>query len=190
MLVTGDTEYSSVEIGDLNEERSELSALSHSSSIETLLSIKSISPKRQAHSLTSSHGSVQHDMNGNPEYEQTEEDEAETPESHSPLPPQILISASKDSSQNMFDAAAMLDNNDLPLLYILRLICKSFLLLGKPGSLIHDRQVRVSLKSLALGCIASIFSLCPKLVLCKISQVSDAGDCWICNCCWLIFCNH
>lgn len=166
VLVTGDTDYSNVEIGDLNEERSEMSTLSHSSSIETLLSIKSISPKHLPHSLGASRGSIQHDMNGNPEYDQTELDESDTRETSSPAPQPS--SASKIPASTL-DIGSQLDSDEIPLVYVLRLLCKNFLLQGQNGALISDRQVRVSLKSLALGCITSIFTLCPRLVLLSLS---------------------
>ena len=47
VIVTTDSDYTNMEIGDVGgEERSEISTLSHSSSVETLNSIKSLSPKR------------------------------------------------------------------------------------------------------------------------------------------------
>uniref|UniRef100_A0A061QFU3 Putative huntingtin n=1 Tax=Cupiennius salei TaxID=6928 RepID=A0A061QFU3_CUPSA len=50
---------------------------------------------------------------------------------------------------------------DVPLKYCIRLLCSSFLLSGSPGSCIPDRNVRISIKSLALGCLSNIFSLYP-----------------------------
>ena len=170
VMVTSDTDYSNVEIGDLNEERSELSTLSHSSSVETLQSIKSISPKRLEPQAGGSHGSIQHDMNGNPEYDQLEQDDGPGP---------LAAAASqtpKDGDDKGLDIGSLLDADELPLLYILRAVCKAFLLKGEVGQLVHDRHVRVSLKSLALGCVASIFSLCPKLALQKLVPSDKSGE--------------
>ncbi|XP_030750206.1 huntingtin isoform X2 [Sitophilus oryzae] len=48
------------------------------------------------------------------------------------------------------------------LLYCTRLITKSFLLNGLPGNYISDKLVRVSVKSLALACLSSIFRIYPQ----------------------------
>ena len=212
VLVTSDTDYSNVEIGDLNEERSELSTLSHSSSAETLLSIKSLSPKRQprpsAEGSGGALGSVQHDMNGNPEYDQLEQEEEDadadadadpSDEAQGPLAQAgagtgttttTPSQASKDAGggDRALDVGSLLDADELPLLYVLRLVCRSFLLRGEEGQLVHDRHVRVSLKSLALGCVASVFSLCPRLVLEKLVPSDLFGEtACVCVCCcvWL-----
>ncbi|CAL1269720.1 unnamed protein product [Larinioides sclopetarius] len=52
-------------------------------------------------------------------------------------------------------------DQDIPLKYCTRLLCSSFLLTGTPGYLIPDRNVRISVKSLAIGCLSSVFSLYP-----------------------------
>jgi huntingtin len=65
----------------------------------------------------------------------------------------------------------------MPLLYMLRVVSKSFLLTGEKGQLVHDRHVRVSLKSLALGCVASIYSLCPRLALGKLVASDESSKC-------------
>ncbi|GFS71538.1 huntingtin [Trichonephila clavipes] len=52
-------------------------------------------------------------------------------------------------------------DHDVALKYCTRLLCSSFLLTGTPGYCIPDRNVRISVKSLALGCLSSIFSLYP-----------------------------
>ena len=175
VMVTSDADYSSVEIGDLNEERSEMSTLSHSSSVETLQSIKSISPKRLPPHSEGSRSGVQHDMNGNPEYDQQEQDEADVSEAQGSLVMATLQTA-KDVDDKRPDIGSLLDADELPLLYILRAVCKAFLLKGEAGQLVHDRHVRVSLKSLALGCVASIFSLCPKLALEKLVPSDKSGE--------------
>lgn len=180
VLVTSDNDYTNMEIGDLNDERSErseLSTLSHSSSVETLLSIKSISPKRQPRcGQVEEEGGPQHDMNGNPEYEnqQEERDASETSESTS-----YSLQADgcmADSGKSGFDIGSLTDSEEVPLLYMLRALCKAFLLTGQVGQLVHDRHVRVSLKSLALGCVASVFSLCPRLALCKLVPADESGQ--------------
>jgi hypothetical protein len=83
MLVTSDNDYANIEIGDLNEERSEMSTLSHSSSADTLLSIKSLSSPKRGQVPGGQGSGVQHDMNGNPEYEDQQDEGQEEEDSAS-----------------------------------------------------------------------------------------------------------
>ncbi|XP_064465594.1 huntingtin-like [Ornithodoros turicata] len=50
---------------------------------------------------------------------------------------------------------------DIPIKYCARLLASSFLLTGTPGVLIPDRNVRVSLKVLAVGCLTRCLLLYP-----------------------------
>ncbi|XP_076466851.1 LOW QUALITY PROTEIN: huntingtin-like [Babylonia areolata] len=177
VMVTGDSDYSNVEIGDLNEERSELSNLSHSSSVDTLLSIKSISPKRQPPPTTpepSLPSSIPHDMNGNPQYQPSEPDEGDMSEGACSVVGTTPTGV-KDTGQDL-DIGSLVDREEQPLVYMLRVVCQRFLLRGEAGQLVHDRHVRVSLKSLALGCVASIFSLCPRLALYKLVPGDESSQ--------------
>ncbi|GAB6024871.1 hypothetical protein CHUAL_009985 [Chamberlinius hualienensis] len=54
-------------------------------------------------------------------------------------------------------------DSDVPLVYCARLLCSSFLLTGSKGSLMPEKHVRVSVKSLALSCLSGIISLYPKI---------------------------
>lgn len=75
-----------------------------------------------------------------------------------------------------------LKDDEVPLLFYLRLICKRFLLTGVTEGLVADKKVRVSLKSLALGCVASCLAICPRLFLFKLSPTaSGAGELWDVN---------
>ncbi|XP_008191527.2 huntingtin [Tribolium castaneum] len=56
-------------------------------------------------------------------------------------------------------------DTDISLVYCARLITKSFLLSGQKGVCIPDKSVRVSVKSLALTCLASIVRIYPKILL-------------------------
>ncbi|XP_050396465.2 huntingtin [Patella vulgata] len=164
---TSDTNYSSLDIGDLNEEKSEKVTLSHSPSQDTLVSVKSISPKHQTRSLLE----VAQDMNGNPEY-------IDTSGAVSPLPqneemPTIEITKATPTKE-LHDFGDITDN-EMPLIYCVRLLCRRFLLSGTKQGLILDKCVRVSSKSLALGCIASAVFMCPKIFLLKLLP-GELGD--------------
>lgn len=52
-------------------------------------------------------------------------------------------------------------DENIPLIYCCRQITKSFLLTGFSGQLMSDNLVRVSVKSLALTCLADIFKIYP-----------------------------
>ena len=144
------TGYSNVEIGDIEEEKSEKSSLSNINigSQETLLSIKSLSPSHQADARFE----VGKDMNGNPELVI----ETEVPE---PLLPAL------DLTESDISTAIGSMTEGLPLLYFIRLITRRFLLTGVKGTLMPDRKVRVSIKSLALSNIGSAVCLCPQILV-------------------------
>ena len=55
----------------------------------------------------------------------------------------------------------------VPLIHCVRLMC-SFLLSGNPGEMLSDSSVRVSVKSLALSCIAQAVKLHPEAFLVRI----------------------
>ncbi|CAL1538264.1 unnamed protein product [Lymnaea stagnalis] len=169
ILVTDGTDYSGVEIGDLNEERSEMSAtsgMSHSDSIETLQSVRSISPHL---AYTPPVQLLGHDMNGNPQIVVYPGEDAAPPLSPNPAlgEPLEQINIEHESLQE----------DEVPLLFYLRLLCKRFLLTGVTDGLVTDKQVRVSLKSLALGCVSCSLALCPRLFLFKLCPTANnAGN--------------
>lgn len=65
----------------------------------------------------------------------------------------------------------------VPLIHCVRLMC-SFLLSGNPGEMLSDSSVRVSVKSLALSCIAQAVKLHPEAFLVRIlpESVEEADD--------------
>ncbi|XP_053407184.1 huntingtin-like isoform X2 [Mercenaria mercenaria] len=154
-------EYSNVEIGDLQEDKSEQSGLSNinTGSQETLLSIKSLSP---THKIEGRLEIIGQDMNGNPEIV-----EPEFCELVSPMP--------TESDVNILDKIGS-ETEGVPLVYCMRVICGRFLLSGKPGELMPDRRVRVSVKSLALGNVAYAVRLAPSLFLQKLQKTSGHGS--------------
>ncbi|XP_041368406.1 huntingtin-like isoform X2 [Gigantopelta aegis] len=161
LVVTSENNYSNVEIGEFIEEKSERSALSHSSSVETLLSIRSISPKQKP----SLKRELDQDLNGNPSvFDPSEMQDSPLP---SPLPPGLCEQRGSDVGSILGD--------EMPLVYCVRLLCRRFLLQGEHGALIPDKITRVSLKSLALGCIASSFTLCPQIFFYKLFPEENVG---------------
>lgn len=55
----------------------------------------------------------------------------------------------------------------IPMLHCARVMC-FFLLTGRPHEVLSDHKVRVSVKSLALGCLAAIFKLYPKAFFARV----------------------
>lgn len=64
------------------------------------------------------------------------------------------------------------DTLEVPLVYLVRLLCKQFLLTGYQYGLVSDRRVRVSVKALALSCVSYILELYPKAFLAKLHKSS------------------
>ncbi|KAH9487495.1 hypothetical protein Btru_075739 [Bulinus truncatus] len=131
--------------------------MSHSDSIETLKSVRSISPNTVQLPVIQLPG---HDMNGNPQIIVYPGDEVMSAASPNPAESFEQIPIEQD----------ILMEDEVPLLFYLRLLCKRFLLTG-----MSDKQVRVSLKSLALGCITCSFALCPRLFLFKLCPTAVNG---------------
>lgn len=158
VVIKCDAEYSNVEIGDLQEDRSEQSNLSNGNtgSRETLLSIKSLSP---THKIEGRLEIIGQDMNGNPEVAEPEICE---------------ISPCVESDVNIGDIIG-LETDGVPLVYCIRVICRRFLLLGKPLEAMPDRRVRVSVKSLALINVAYAVQLLPSVFLHKLLPTNTEG---------------
>jgi hypothetical protein len=62
------------------------------------------------------------------------------------------------------DIGALTDSDEMPVVHCARLLCSKFLLTGHPHGLIPDRTARVSTKALALGCLAAIVAVCPRVL--------------------------
>lgn len=156
VVINCDSEYSNVEIGDLQDDKSEQSVLSNvnTGSRETLLSIKSLSPTHNK--IDGRLEIIGQDMNGNPEIVE--------PEMNEPVP-----AVAAETEENILDKIGS-ETEGVPLVYCIRVICRRFLLSGKPGELMPDRRVRVSVKSLALGNVASAVKLAPSLFLQKLQK--------------------
>ncbi|KAM8804110.1 huntingtin [Rhynchonycteris naso] len=63
------------------------------------------------------------------------------------------------------------DGDSAPLVHCVRLLSASFLLTGEKNALVPDRDVRVSVKALALGCVGAAAALLPEAVFSKLYKV-------------------
>ena len=59
-------------------------------------------------------------------------------------------------------------DQDIPLIYCVRRLASQFLLTADKGALVSDRSTRVSVKTLALGCLTNAVALSPKIFLLKL----------------------
>ncbi|XP_028156285.1 huntingtin [Ostrinia furnacalis] len=64
-------------------------------------------------------------------------------------------------------------DEDVPLKYCSRLLASKYLLAGNKGDLIHDRTVRVSVKSSALNCLSEILRLFPQAMTMYLDKDAD-----------------
>lgn len=65
---------------------------------------------------------------------------------------------------------------DMPLKFCCRYLVSSFLLTGNVGHVIPDKYFRVSVKSLALTCVAYILKLCPNLFLISVAKEPNSDE--------------
>jgi hypothetical protein len=71
------------------------------------------------------------------------------------------------------DIGELADLSEIPAVYLVRLLCSEFLLAGYPCVLVPDQCVRVSVKALALMCVASLVDLCPRTFIVKLHRTSS-----------------
>ncbi|XP_074614489.1 huntingtin-like isoform X2 [Acropora palmata] len=89
-------------------------------------------------------------------------------------------SLSSDEVRQLVQRSFQIDSvacSGIPLLHCARLMC-SFLLSGNPGEMLSDSSVRVSVKSLALLCIAQVVRLHPEAFLARMlpESSSESGE--------------
>ncbi|XP_031444179.1 huntingtin isoform X1 [Phasianus colchicus] len=63
------------------------------------------------------------------------------------------------------------DGNSAPLVHCVRLLSASFLLTGEKGALVPDRDVRVSVKALAVSCVGAAVALHPESFFSKLYKI-------------------
>ncbi|XP_067936803.1 huntingtin-like [Watersipora subatra] len=88
--------------------------------------------------------------------------------------------SSPDGFKNSEHIGTLTDSTQPPIMYSARLLCQTFLLTGNTEErLFPDREVRVSIKSLALSCMSHIMRIYPQSIQARlyISEQSDTGQC-------------
>ena len=71
------------------------------------------------------------------------------------------------------DIGSLTDRDELPVIFLARMLCSEFLLTGFVCGLLPDHQVRVSVKALALNCVGYLVDLCPQLIVMNLHKTSS-----------------
>lgn len=74
------------------------------------------------------------------------------------------------------DVGSVTDEDASPLVFCVRLLASKFLLTGHVNGILPDSMARVSLKSLALNCIACCAALSPDILLLRLHK-DEGGQC-------------
>jgi len=158
--VTASNEYSEINVGLAPD-----STLSPSSSYDTLPSVVVTQPQ-----LSDSHSSA--------------DDEDDYPLSevvHSTADLQDEEMAGSTAAVRQGDIGSLTDDDEPPVVFLSRMLCSEFLMTGYRCGLLPDRQVRVSIKALALSCVGYFVDLHPQLLTVNLHKTSsEPGSCSFC----------
>ena len=88
-----------------------------------------------------------------------------------------MVPLVSESEEEIRALGSITDIDCIPVECLMKVMCRRFLLAGKPGELIGDRQVRVSMKTLALGCLSSAVIFRPQLLFLSLSKEPSEGKC-------------
>jgi len=150
--VTASNEYSGIDVGLPAD-----STLSPSASYDTLPTVPVTEPDQRQSSLPSS------------------ADEDEDPLSQV-VEPQDDTATESTAVVRHGDIGYLTDHDELPAVFLARMLCSEFLLTGYLCELLTDHQVRVSVKALALSCVGYLVDLYPQLIVMKLHKTSsEAG---------------
>lgn len=157
--VTTEGAYSNIEIAEVAEENSE-KPMSQSSSADSLSEAPKLSPEQDTQPLKKG----------------ASDDKLDTVESPVAMETDTLLADAPVANGTLQfregDIGNLTDDDEAPLVYCSRLLCSKFLLTGHKQGLITDRAVRVSVKSLALGCMSCIVAILPETFLRKLHKSS------------------
>uniref|UniRef100_A0A8B9UP92 Huntingtin n=1 Tax=Anas zonorhyncha TaxID=75864 RepID=A0A8B9UP92_9AVES len=153
VLEGAEGQYSGMQIGQLQDEEDEAANILQDDSSESFRnsSIALQQPhllKTTSHSRQPSDGSVDRF---------TSKEDAADPGDHENKPSRIKG-----------DIGHYTDGNSAPLVHCVRLLSASFLLTGEKGALVPDRDVRVSVKALAVSCVGAAIALHPEAFFSKL----------------------
>uniref|UniRef100_A0A8C3JXA4 Huntingtin n=1 Tax=Calidris pygmaea TaxID=425635 RepID=A0A8C3JXA4_9CHAR len=153
VLEGAEGQYSGMQIGQLQDEEDEAANILQDDSSESFRnsSIALQQPhllKTMSHSRQPSDSSVDRF---------TSKEDAADPGDHENKPSRVKG-----------DIGHYTDGNSAPLVHCVRLLSASFLLTGEKGALVPDRDVRVSVKALAVSCVGAAVALHPESFFSKL----------------------
>ncbi|XP_030306272.1 huntingtin [Calypte anna] len=153
VLEGAEGQYSGMQIGQLQDEEDEAANILQDDSSESFRN--SSIALQQPHLLqTMSHSRQPSDSSVD---RFTSKEDAAEPGDHENKPSRVKG-----------DIGHYADENAAPLVHCVRLLSASFLLTGEKGALVPDRDVRVSVKALAVSCVGAAVALHPESFFSKL----------------------
>uniref|UniRef100_A0A8C4V0B3 Huntingtin n=1 Tax=Falco tinnunculus TaxID=100819 RepID=A0A8C4V0B3_FALTI len=153
VLEGAEGQYSGMQIGQLQDEEDEAANILQDDSSESFRN--SSIALQQPHLLkTISHSRQPSDSSVD---KFTSKEDAADPGDHENQPSRVKG-----------DIGHYTDGNSAPLVHCVRLLSASFLLTGEKGALVPDRDVRVSVKALAVSCVGAAVALHPESFFSKL----------------------
>ncbi|NXN67164.1 HD protein, partial [Himantopus himantopus] len=153
VLEGAEGQYSGMQIGQLQDEEDEAANILQDDSSESFRN--SSVALQQPHLLkTMSHSRQPSDSSVD---RFTSKEDAADPGDHENKPSRVKG-----------DIGHYTDGNSAPLVHCVRLLSASFLLTGEKGALVPDRDVRVSVKALAVSCVGAAVALHPEAFFSKL----------------------
>ncbi|XP_010149238.1 PREDICTED: huntingtin, partial [Eurypyga helias] len=153
VLEGAEGQYSGMQIGQLQDEEDEAANIIQDDSSESFRN--SSIALQQPHLLkTTSHSRQPSDSSVD---RFTSKEDAADPGDHENKPSRVKG-----------DIGHYTDGNSAPLVHCVRLLSASFLLTGEKGALVPDRDVRVSVKALAVSCVGAAIALHPESFFSKL----------------------
>ncbi|XP_062991957.1 huntingtin isoform X2 [Elgaria multicarinata webbii] len=156
MILEGaENQYSGMQIGQLQDEEDETANIPQDESIDTFR--HSFLAFQQSHLLNS--------MGHNRQPSNSSMDTFMSKEEIEPADHENKLSRIKG------DIGYYYDGNAAPLVHCVRLLSASFLLTGEKGALVPDKDVRVSVKALAVSCVGAAVALHPEAFFSKLYKM-------------------
>jgi len=150
--ITANNEYSGIDVGLTAD-----TPLSPSSSYDVLPTVPS-SRMEQRHSSLPSSGDEEDPMS----------QVVDAVESQDEGPPEKMVTSVRPG-----DVGNLTDADELTVVFLARMLCSEFLLTGYRCGLFTDRQVRISVKMLALSCVGCLVDLYPQLAVTNLHKTSS-----------------
>uniref|UniRef100_A0A8C6YA07 Huntingtin n=1 Tax=Naja naja TaxID=35670 RepID=A0A8C6YA07_NAJNA len=160
ILEGGENQYSGMQIGQLQEEEDETTNILHNEAMDPFRNSclelqRSHLPKSVSHRREPSNSSM---------------------EKFGPKEETELADNGSKLSRMKGDIGGYKDGSAAPLVHCVRLLSASFLLTGEKGALVPDKDVRVSVKALAISCVGAAVALHPEAFFSKLYKMPTESN--------------